>query len=244
MLRRVALVASAVLVVLATGACSDGSAWWAGDGWSGPGVVDAYDRVLTGPVDGRTEAEFSLVTGAASVSVRGVDLIDAPYRISTPDGSAYYPAVIDDGRHVQLHLRKRGDGGPGAVTVELDAGVRWWLRFDAGVTSNVIDMTAGQLAAIDLAAGMSRLELRLPAPSGTVRVHLGAGANELAVSVPAGTPARVRVGDGAASVDIDGERRSGVPAGTTFPAAGYESTVDRYDIDLATGVSTLRLDHR
>jgi len=234
----------ALLGVLGSGACNGNTFWRDGARDGARDRAGGVDHVATGPVSGRDAAEFSLVTGVTSVSVTGADLGDTLYRISTPADSSLYPAVVDDGAHVQLHLKKSSDNGPEAVQIELNSGVRWRLRFDAGVTTNLIDMTAGRIDAVDLSAGVTRVELRLPKPAGTVTVRLGGGANEFVVTVPAGTPAQARIGNGAGTVVIDGVSKPGVAAGTFFPADGYESTVDRYSIDLATGVSTFRLDHR
>ena len=68
---------------------------------------------------------------------------------------------------------------------------------------------------------------------------MAGGATEFTVHVPAGVATGVRVGGGAASVEVDGVRRTGLPGGTVVTTA---SAPDRYDVDATAGVSTLVLD--
>jgi hypothetical protein len=50
------------------------------------------------------------------------------------------------------------------------------------------------------------------------------------------------VAGGAGSVRIDGAVHTGIPGGTVYTAAGWDSATDRYLIDNTAGVSSLTLD--
>ena len=102
-------------------------------------------------------------------------------------------------------------------------------------------MSAGGLAGVEFAAGVSHFRLALPTPDGTVAVRMLAGASEFDLTAPPGVPARVRLGSGAGSVTVDGSTRTGVAQGTVLTTAVVGSASDRYDIDASAGVSRLTL---
>ncbi|MFI1993608.1 hypothetical protein [Actinoplanes sp. NPDC020271] len=93
-------------------------------------------------------------------------------------------------------------------------------------------------------AGPSLAEVTPPAAQGTVPVTLGGGAGQVEVHPTGSAPARIRVGGGAGPVTVDGVRRSGIAGGTDFTPSGWGTATDRYDIDLASGVSNLTVDRR
>jgi hypothetical protein len=93
------------------------------------------------------------------------------------------------------------------------------------------------VAGVDLASGVSTVELQLPAPDGTVAVTETGGVSRLAVHVPPAVAARVTVAGGAGTADINGTVHSGVPAATTFAPPDWDNAADRYDVRLVGGVS-------
>jgi hypothetical protein len=191
---------------------------------------------VTVPRDGRGEAELDVVSGAASVTVRAADLGADLVRASTPPDAQLVPSLAVDGTAVRVRLMSSGRAGPAEVTVLLDRQVRWRVRLSGGATEEVLDLRGARLAAVDLAAGAARIEVRLPAPRGAVPIRMAGGASDFAVRVPAGVATSVRVGGGAGTVVVDGVRRTGVPGGTTVTST---EAADRYDVDAAAGVSTL-----
>jgi hypothetical protein len=53
---------------------------------------------------------------------------------------------------------------------------------------------------------------------------------------------RVAAGGGAGAVTVDGDKHSGVAGGTRWTPAGWESSVDRYDVDATAGVSAVTVE--
>lgn len=244
----VAIVLLAVLLVAAivTGfrRLHDGRplAWWASDD-RGHGA----DHVVSGGLDGARDGEFEVVGQATTVTVRASDLGSDAYRVSTPDDAGIVPRMVRSGHRLQLHLPSDPDhrsGGPGAVEVRLDPDVRWKIRFTAGAVEHLVDMGGGKVSGVELAGGVTRAELTLPRPSGTVPIQLTGGAGQLLLHVPGNVPARVAVASGAGTVVVDGASRGGVGAGTVFTPPDWESTDDRYDVQAMAGVSVLTVDHR
>ena len=216
------------------------------DGGSGPIVGPLGPPTTTGTAHRATAAPavdtgtVDLVSGVTTVSVRSADLPgDTRLQADTPDGAGIAPALTVDGDTVSVHLVQTGEAGPAAVTVLLDPAVRWRVRLSGGATRAAFDLRGSRLAGVDLLAGVTRIELWLPAPDGAVPVRMAGGATDLTVHVPDGVATGVRVGGGAGTVVVDGVRRTGVPGGTTVTRA---TAADRYDVDATAGVSTLVLD--
>lgn len=229
-----------VLVVAGSAGCDDG------DGGSGPVVGPLGPPTTTGTAHRASTGlaadtgTIDLVSGVTTVSVRSADLPgDTRLQADTPDGAGIAPALTVDGDTVSVHLVQTGQAGPAAVTVLLDPAVRWQVRLSGGATGASFDLRGARLAGVDLLAGVTRIELWLPAPDGAVPVRMAGGATELTVHVPDGVATGVRVGGGAGTVVVDGVRRTGVAGGTTVTSS---TAADRYDVDVTAGVSTLILD--
>lgn len=203
--------------------------------------VGRADHVVTGPLDGRRAATLDLVSGATSVMVRAVPLVDL-YRITTPDNARIVPAVTDANGMVQVQLASAAGAGPSTVVIELNRGVRWDLRFTAGATSTTVDLRDSAVASVAFVGGVSGIDLTLPRPAGTVPVRMSGGAGQFAIHGPSGVPVRVRVGGGAGSATVDGARHNGLSAGTVLTSDGWDAASDRYDVDATAGVSALIVD--
>ncbi|MET7969005.1 hypothetical protein [Micromonospora sp. NPDC005305] len=203
------------------------------------GVTTAAEETLTAPRGGRRLADFELVDPLASFTLRVADLGDDLYRIGTPDAAGVTPRPEVTGDRVRLRVQDNGRSGPAAVEAVLNSRVTWRLRLAGGVSEQQLDLGAARLAGIDLAGGASRTGLRLPPLSGALTVRVSGGVSELTVLVPGGSPARVRVGAGAASVAVYGDRRTGVAAGQVVSSPGWDQARIRLDLDLAAGANTV-----
>jgi hypothetical protein len=198
-------------------------------------------HTVSGPLGARHEARLDLTGGVGSVTVRGADLGDQLYRISTPAGPGPVPRVVEQDGSVLVDFA--GGGGPVVAEILLSSHVTWQFRLGGGANEARLDLRDGSVAGIDIASGVSSVELWLPRPSGTVTVREGGGAGEFAVHAPSGVPVRVQVSGGAGQASIDGVTRSGVSGNAVYPADGWDQTTDRYELDAVGGLSELRLDH-
>jgi hypothetical protein len=187
---------------------------------------------LSAPLGGRQAAVFDLASGATAMTIRSTDLGDELYRISARE-----PRVATEGDRISLQTEPSA-----AVDVQLSTRVRWTVRLSGGATEQNVDMSAGGLAAVELAGGASRIELTLPRPDGTLPVRLTQGADQFLVHGVAGIPAQVRIGSGAGLVTLGTETHSGVAAGTLYKPDGWDRAANRYDIDAVAGLSHLTLD--
>jgi hypothetical protein len=204
-----------------------------------------------------------IVAGVPSVSVRVAAMPGTLVQAATAGGYGARPALDDlpatsqgqaagvPDAAVVLSLpqaaaagggSQAGGGQGGAVlSVTLSPDVAWQLDFGGGAGPVTVDMTGGQVAGVDFAQGISDASVTLPRPAGTVLLRLEGGASQLAVSVPAGVPARVTAGDGASQVTVAGASYSGVAAGTVITQPGWAAATGRVDIDATSGVSQVQV---
>jgi hypothetical protein len=197
-------------------------------------------HAVSGPLAGRHEARLDLTSGVGEVTVRTADLGDRLYRASTPAGPGPVPEVTDQDGSLQVGVG--GGGGPASVEILLSSHVTWQLRLGGGASEARLDLRGGPVSAVDIASGVSSVELWLPRPGGTVPVRETGGASEFTVHAPSAVPVLVRVTGGAGQASIDGVVHAGVPGNTVYPADGWDRAADRYELDAVGGLSQLTLD--
>jgi hypothetical protein len=201
-------------------------------------------HTIAAPLGGRTQAELVLDSGAATVTVRGADLGDDLFQVTTPDSDDAVPRATIDGDRTTVRATSDSGEGAGAVEVRLNSRVTWRLVFRGGAKTQTVDLSGGRLAALDMDGGATRLELILPKPNATVPIRLRGGLDELLVHAPTGVPTRVKVTKGATNVTLDRFKRSKVAPDTTFTPNGWGDAKARYDVNAAEGIGTVKLDRR
>jgi hypothetical protein len=195
------------------------------------------------PLNGRTEAELSVVSGFATVSVSAGSIGDHLFELTGTPGDAL-PAATLTGDTVAIT-----NGHPlsnqslsDSVRIVLNPGVRWRIALSGGATSAVVDLSAAHLVAVDVTQGVSSLEVTLPAQSGTTQLALAAGVSSLRVHTRGAEPARATLSAGAGSAVIDGQTHTGVAAGSMFAGAGWDAAANRVDIECSAGIGALVVD--
>src|SRR5437588_10029139 len=87
--------------------------------------------------------------------------------------------------------------GRTAADITVHPSVAWLVHIRDGVSRWAADLRNVALAGIDVRGGVSRVDLQLPRPAGTVRGRVSCGASLLRVRGPCRGAARSRVGRGA-----------------------------------------------
>jgi hypothetical protein len=196
-------------------------------------------HTISAQLDGRHTARLELVSGVTGVTVHSGDIGDDLYRISTPAGAGAVPSVADQDGAVQLSLT----GGPASsVDIVVNPTVTWQFRLAGGANEARLDLRAIQVSEVDVASGVSTVELWLPRPHGSIDVRETGGANAFIIHTPTGVPAQLGVAGGAGTVVIDGTAHTGVGAGQVYTPDGWDAATDRYDIDCVGGVSRVSID--
>jgi hypothetical protein len=152
-------------------------------------MVTTREQVAVTPLSGRTGAFLLLSDAASRVKVVTAVLPGLLCRVSTPAGSGLAPSVRDGGGRVTVGLRRTDGDGPDDVLVVLNRDVRWDIRMPAGAGEQHFDLRDGRVTRVD--AGPSGLvEMRLPAPRGTLPITLGSAGKTL-LEMRGGAPMRL-----------------------------------------------------
>ncbi len=113
------------------------------------------------------------------------------------------------------------------------------LRVEMGAARAVLDLTDLQLRRLDLRMGASETRLRLPAAAGRTAVTAETGAASLAIEVPQGVAARIRMRMALGSVVVDEARFPRTADGYASP--DWEAATNRVEIDIQGGVGSVRI---
>jgi len=236
-MRRLVVAALVTTVLALTTACSS----WPFDPNPRPddGVVDQQDDDREEPVTverGTADDATLSLTGDASSITLGTDAPAGDLLEVSATGPDARPGVEQsDGTQV---VALAG----GAAVVRLADDVAWTVDLAAGAETVDADLSATSVRGVALDAGARTIELTLPRPDGSVPVEQRAGADHLVLHLPDGTGARVTVTSGAGTVQIDGETRQGIGAGTVLTTDGFDEGGDHYEITVAGGLGNLTID--
>ncbi|MFC4064819.1 hypothetical protein [Actinoplanes subglobosus] len=199
-------------------------------------VVD--ERVVAGPLDGRTAAWLTVGDAAARVRVRFARLPGQLYRISTASDAGVVPVVSRRDGRVTLRLIESDGDGLDEVRIVLNRNVRWDIRLPAGAGEQQLNLRDGRVQRVEVgAAGLA--EVWLPDPDGTVPVVFTGGIGTAVVSVRRGIPVRVHLAEGAGSVEAPWIANNGTAAGTVFREPEFPEAHDRYAIRAEDGIGAL-----
>jgi hypothetical protein len=189
----------------------------------------------------RGQLEFT--RGAARLTIRGAripELFQA--RFDRPA-----PSVSVDGGAVTVRYPRFSPGGwlrpwarrGGQMTLNQD--VAWAIRVRRGVAHLDADLRDLRVESVETSQGASRVELRLPRPSGVVPVRIGGGASHVRIRRPAGTPARLRIGRGVADLSFDEQELGAVGGRLRLESPQAGGADGRYEIEIAGGAAHVQV---
>lgn len=116
------------------------------------------------------------------------------------------------------------------------------IKVDAGASSMDFDMTDVRLTYLGVDTGASSLKVRLPANAGHTLVDVESGAASIEMFIPANVGARIRIEQGASSVNIDPQRFplfSG--AANLYQSPDYDSAANKVEINLEGGANSVKI---
>lgn len=117
-----------------------------------------------------------------------------------------------------------------AANVALSTAIPWQIVVKGGAAEVMADLVGLDLAALEVEGGASHVRLRLPEPSGTVRVKITAGASDITIRRPQGVAARVRVKGWASALTFDEQMIGDMVTDMRLQSPGYEDAPRCYDI--------------
>ena len=143
------------------------------------------------------------------------------------------------GQMIDASAHWRDDRGD----IALNTSVPWTIEVRGGVSRISADLRGLDLAGFEVAGGVSRIDLNLPAPRALARIQIRGGANDVAVHRPADVACRLRLQGGVNKVTFDGQavRKGGE---IELETKEFEPGGPGYEIELTGGANRLAVDTR
>lgn len=206
-------------------------------------VVELGAQRFSVPRGSLNRGRLEFARGAPRLTVRSAgipELVLARFDRPTPqvlvDGGAVtvrYPRFSFRG-WLRPWVRRGGQ-------VTLNNNVSWDLSIHGGVAHLDADLRDLQLEALEVRQGASRLDLRLPRPSGVVPVRIGGGASHVRIRRPAGTPVRLGIGRGVADLTFDNQEFGAVGGRLRLESRPAGAADGGYEIEIAGGASHVQV---
>jgi DNA-binding MarR family transcriptional regulator len=151
------------------------------------------------------------------------------------------PDVRTDGGVITMRYRRRMiDVRSREVTAELSQAVDWAIEVTGGITDLEADLESLPFNGLDVRGGVNHLRLRLPRPSGTVRLRVEGGSSDARISRPAEVPVAL-VLRGGGQVRFDGRRMESAGSELRAESDAFSSSPDRYEVEILGGAAQLRI---
>jgi hypothetical protein len=213
------------------------------DGMTEEMMAEREDERFWAPRGSLSKGRMEFARGVARLTLGGAEipeLFRARFDRPAPSVSVHEGKVTV--RYPRFSLR----GWPrpwvrreGQVTLNKD--VSWDLSIQGGVAQLEADLRGLQVEAIEVSHGASRLDLRLPRPSGVVPVRIGGGASHVRIRRPAGTPARLRIGRGVTDLTLDEQEFGAVGGRLRLESRQADAADSRYEIEITGGASHVQV---
>ncbi len=131
--------------------------------------------------------------------------------------------------------------GRTSADVRLSPSASWAIEIRGGVSHWDSDLRNLELTGIEVRGGVSKVELRLPRPTGSSIIRISGGASQLTLRRPAGVPARLQIGGGASKLELDAQYLGAVGGPVRLETPEYASAQERYDVEIGGGASQIRV---
>lgn len=132
--------------------------------------------------------------------------------------------------------------GPGRMldwSLVLNGEVPLSLDLETGASDARLDLSNLRVTDLRLETGASATDVTMPAHAGYTRAVIRSGAASLAIRVPPGVAARIRVGGGLAGISVD---RNRFPReGGMYRSQDYDTAPNKADVDVETGVGSINI---
>jgi len=173
-------------------------------------------------------------TGVALVGAKGTTL-DVNSGLST---SSSLGIKISAGPSFLPFLGPDGGEWHFSLSPEVPLGI----KVDAGASNLDFDLTDLKVTYLGVDTGASSLKVKLPAQSGQTLLDVESGAARIEIFVPEGVGARIRLEQGASSVDIDEKRFPPLAGlGNLYQSADFDTAVNKAEINLEGGANSVKV---
>jgi hypothetical protein len=202
-------------------------------------------KVVAAPFGSSESGRLRFTNGAHRITIRADSHLQGLYRARFGERM---PMVVGVRRGVVTVVSPRFptgdwlDRSEHSAEIALNSLIPWEVEVRGGASRLLADLRKLRLGSLSVDGGASRLEVVLPAPSGTVTVAILGGASNVAIRRPTGVAARLRVGGGATNLKFE-DRHIGAAGGELdLHSRDYDGAADRYDIAVTGGANNLSMD--
>lgn len=239
---RRSLLGSALVVLVTVGLLGTGLLWLNQGGGRGEIVSGEISQSLAGATSAEMDIVFSvgrlqlealaaesplLVAGMLEYDERSREQVEQTFR---KEG---------DVAHFELAARGTASGIPfgsqnqhNAWELMLNRDVPLDLQIRTGVGESDIDLSLLNLTNLSVSTGVGQTTIIMPG-QGQVSGVINGGVGELLIRIPDGMAARIDVKTGLGASHIGGDF---VRDGSVYTSPGYETAVDRLDLELRAGI--------
>jgi hypothetical protein len=132
-------------------------------------------------------------------------------------------------------------GGGRSAEVALSTAIPWRISIQGGASEIAAELAGLDLAELQVKGGVSTIRLELPVPSGVVPVRVSGGASMITVRRPADVAARVHLKGWTSTFVFDEQTFSNLGNDVRLQSPGYETTSQRYDIEVSSSASMVTI---
>ena len=184
----------------------------------------------------RMVAETAATRLALRAAEPGAELIRASFVGPPPD------ARTSDGTVTMRYRRRMIDTRSREIEAALNPAAAWAVEIENGLTDLDADLRELGVLGLTASGGVNHFTLRLPRPSGTVRIAIAGGVSQGRMTRPAGVPVLLAAAGGVSRLTFDGQRRDSSGDALRVRSRGYDRAPDRYELEIGGGISDLAIE--
>lgn len=128
------------------------------------------------------------------------------------------------------------------LTIVLHPAVEWTLAIHGGLCHLECDLSAGQVARIDIAGGASHVAFALPAPAALVPIRISGGASHLSLRRPAAAGVTLDVGGGLCNLRLDDRKFEAIGGAAQLETRNVSDAGPRYDLSISGGACDVTIE--
>jgi hypothetical protein len=129
-----------------------------------------------------------------------------------------------------------------AVAIVLHPAVEWSISIRGGLAHSDLELSAGQLARLDIHGGCADVQFELPLPETAVPIRITGGASRLVVQRPADAGVVLAVSGGMAALRLDDQRFDAIGGGARLETRNLEPGAPYYDLQIHGGAADLAIE--
>lgn len=206
---------------------------------AGADTIELNATEIAVPLGTVAAGHLVFTTGATRLQLTGDAASDELFHA---EFSRLAPSVVVQGGVVKVFYRQALlNWNANSANVQLNPHIPWHLELTSSGASCHADVRALTLRGIELQTKGSSIEVLLPQPKANIPIRIGGNASTVVLRRPADTPVQLRVQRGVAHVLLDGAPLD-VTAGKPYQTPHLAEGAERYDIELAAQLTTLKLE--